>query len=115
MDAVWVELIKALPWGFVIIVMQYLQLKDRKEERIERSANAADKAIKEKEFEQEKNRLWADTIKGILDRQSETSKQIVDAIREMQRDLQDKYESMGITKDLLDAARREIARHKKGE
>jgi len=115
MDAVWQELIKALPWGFVIIVLQYLQLRDRKEERIERAINAAEKNVKDKDHDSEKNKLWAETIKIILDRQSETSKQIVDAIKEMQIDLQERYASMGITKDLLDAARREIARQKRGE
>ena len=115
MDAVWQELIKALPWGFVIIVLQYLQLKDRKEERTERAINAAEKSIKDKEHDSEKNKLWSETIKSILDRQTESSNAIVSAIKEMQKDLQEKYEAMGITKDLLDAARREIARQHRKE
>jgi hypothetical protein len=115
MDAVWQELIKALPWGFVIITLQYLQLKDRKDERIERASNAADIAIREREHDSEKNKLWAETIKSVLDRQTEASSAIVGAIQTMQKDLQEKYESMGITKDLLDAARREISKQRKQE
>ncbi len=114
MEQVWQELIKALPWGFVLIAMRYLEIKDQKDQRIERANNAADKAKVERDFEMEKNKLWAETIKTILDRQVETTKQIVSAIANMEKDLQEKYESMGITKDLLDAARRELARRKDG-
>lgn len=112
MDVVWQELIKALPWGFVLIVMRFLEIKDQKEQRIERAANAADKAKVEREFEMEKNKLWAETIKTALDRTTSSTEKIVNALAAMEKDLQDKYESMGVTKDLLDAARRELARRK---
>lgn len=115
MDEVWKTLIQAAPWGFVIIVMRYLEIKTTKDERIERAANAAQKAKEDREHEIEKNKLWSETIKNILDRQAESSKAIVEAIAKMERDLQEKYESMGITKDLLDAARRELSRSKKNE
>jgi hypothetical protein len=126
MDAVWQELIKALPWGFVLIVMRYLEIKDQKEQRVERAANAkeaealrvanaAEKARVERDFEMEKNKLWAETIKTVLDRQTEASQRIVTALTAMQKDLSDKYDSMGITKDLLDAARREIAKNRRGD
>lgn len=108
MDEVWKTLIQAAPWGFVIIVMRYLEIRNTKEERTERATNAAQKAKEDKDHEIEKNRLWAETIKSILDRQAESSKAIVEAIAKMEKDLQEKYESMGITKDLLDAARREL-------
>jgi hypothetical protein len=111
MDTVWTELIKALPWGFVIIVLQYLQLKDRKEERAERAANAADKAKLDKEYDMEKNKAWMQTVNNSIN----GYKEIVSAIDMMQKDLQEKYAAMGITKDLLDAARREIARNRKGD
>jgi hypothetical protein len=123
MDAVYQELIKALPWGFVLIAMQYLNLRNQEKERQERAANlkdaeaqratnAAEKAKVERDFEMEKNKLWAETIKTIMDRQTEASQSIVSALREIHKDLQDKYASMGITKDLLDAARRELSKRK---
>jgi hypothetical protein len=123
MDAVYQELIKALPWGFVLIVMRYLEIRDQSEQRIERAANAkeaeaqrvanaVDKAKVERDFEMEKNKLWAETIKTVLDRQTEASQNIVSALHEMHKDLQDKYASMGITKDLLDAARRELGKRR---
>lgn len=115
MDEVWKTLIQAAPWGFVIIVMRYLEIRNTKEERAERASNAAQKATEDRNHEIEKNKLWAETIKNILDRQAESSKAIVDAIAKMERDLQEKYESMGITKDLLDAARRELVRSKKND
>lgn len=115
MDAVFQELIKALPWGFVLIVMRYLEIKDNKEQRIERSANAADKAATERAYDMEKNKLWAESIKYSIDKQSESAIAITTALKEMQKDLQEKYESMGITKDLLDAARRELAARRKDE
>jgi hypothetical protein len=115
MDTVWVELIKALPWGFVILVLQYMNLKDKKEERIERALNAAEKSETDKSYDMEKNRLWSETIKYSIDKEAQSSQSIIGAIKEMQKDLQEKYESMGITKDLLDAARRELARQKKGD
>ena len=109
MDTVWIELIKALPWGFVILVLQYMNLRDKKEERLERALHAAERAKQDKEFDMEKNRLWMETIKNSMD----AYKNIVLAIETMQKDLQDKYDSMGITKDLLDAARRELARDRR--
>lgn len=115
MSEVWQELIKALPWGFVIIVLQYLQLKDRKEERTERATNAADKAELDRTHEMEKNKLWAESVKYAIDEQSKSAQNIIMAISAMQKDIQEKYDAMGITKDLLDAARREIARTRKGE
>lgn len=126
MDAVWQELIKALPWGFVLIVMRWLEIKDQKEQRIERAANAAQKAEDERKFaaekseserkyDMEKNKLWSESIKYSIDKQSESSIAITTAIKEMQKDLQEKYESMGITKDLLDAARRELAKQRRSD
>jgi hypothetical protein len=123
MDAVFQELIKALPWGFVLIAMQYLNLRNQEKERQERAANlkdadaqrasnAAEKAKVERDFEMEKNKLWAETIKTVLDRQTEASQSIVGALLALKEDLQKKYDSMGITKDLLDAARRELGKRK---
>lgn len=111
MDTVWQELIKALPWGFVLLVMRYLEIKDQKEQRVERATNAAEKAKLERDFDMEKNRLWMETIKNSMD----GYKAITDAIKEMHKDLQDKYESMGITKDLLDAAKRELTKARKDQ
>jgi hypothetical protein len=115
MDTVWIELIKALPWGFVLLVMRYMEIKDQRDQRIERVSNAADKAKVERDFEMEKNKLWAETIKTVLDKQVDSTREITTALKEMHKDLQDKYESMGITKDLLDAARRELARRAKSD
>ena len=109
MDTVWQELIKALPWGFVLLVMRYLEIKDQKEQRIERAANAAEKAKLERDFDMEKNKMWMETIKNSMD----GYKEIVSTLEAMKNDLQEKYDSMGITKDLLDAARRELARARK--
>lgn len=108
MDTVWIELIKALPWGFVLLVQQFLNLRDKEKERVERAINAQQKAEADKNYDMEKNRLWSETIKYSIDKEAQSSQAIVGAIKEMQKDLQDKYESMGITKDLLDAARREL-------
>ncbi len=126
METVWQELIKALPWGFVLLVMRYMEIRDSKEQRVERAANikeaeaeraknAAEKARVERDFEMEKNKLWAETIKTIMDRQVGSAKEITTALAEMHRDLQEKYASFGITKDLLDSARREISRRGKSD
>ena len=109
MDTVWQELIKALPWGFVLLAMRFLEIKDQKEQRIERASNAAEKAKVERDFDLEKNKLWMETIKNSMD----GYKEIVSALEMMKKDLIDKYESMGITKDLLDAARRELSKQRK--
>jgi len=109
MDTVWQELIKALPWGFVLLAMRFLEIKDQKEQRIERASNAAEKAKVERDLDLEKNKLWMETIKNSMD----GYKEIVSALEMMKKDLIDKYESMGITKDLLDAARRELSKQRK--
>lgn len=114
MDTVWAELIKALPWGFVLLVMRYLEIKDQKEQRIERAANAAEKAKLERDFDMEKNKMWMETIKNSMD----GYKEIVAALDVMKKDLLEKYESMGITKDLLkalDDSRKELVRQRKDQ
>lgn len=114
MDTVWQELIKALPWGFVLLVMRYLEIKDQKEQRIERAANAAEKAKLERDFDMEKNKMWMETIKNSMD----GYKEIVAALDVMKKDLLEKYESMGITKDLLkalDESRKELVRQRKDQ
>jgi len=113
MENAYIEVVKASPYGAIIIAVLYLLLRAQKEERLERAINAKERSDADRTHDMEKNKLWSETIKSILDRQTESSQNIVNAIAVMQKDLQDKYESMGITKDLLDAARRELSRSKK--
>jgi vacuolar-type H+-ATPase subunit H len=79
-------------------------------ERQERVNNAAEKSKLEREHEIVINNLWANTIKDVFTKQENSAVNITNAISIMHKDMQEKYEAMGITQNLLDLARKELSR-----
>jgi len=112
-DAVLQELIKALPWGFVIIALRYLDIKEKADERRERDGNAKDKAIQDRETNQYVAKSYADAINTLAKSVSDSSLRMEKSIAEFREAVSKQYESMGITKDLLDMAKQELARTRK--
>ena len=104
MEAVWTELIKALPWGFVIIALRYLDIKEKADERKERDANAKEKSEKDRETQVIIGKAYSDAISNLAK-----------AIGDMKETIADQYRRIGVTKDLKEAATRQIKREIKGE
>jgi len=104
MDTVWTELIKALPWGFVIIALRYMDIKEKSIERRERDENAKQKDIADHETQVIIGKTYADAINNLAA-----------VFDDLKTTILDQYKNMGITKDLADAARREITRQRKSE
>ena len=94
MDAVWAELIKALPWGFVIIALRYLDIKEKTEERKERDLNAKEKSILDRETQTYIGKAYAEAINNLASVISDFKSTVVK-----------QYENMGITQDLLQMAK----------
>jgi hypothetical protein len=105
MENAFIEVVKASPYGAIIIAVLYLLLKAQKEERVERASNAKEKADADRSHDLEKNRLWAEMIKSISDDNKSSALTIARSVETMQKVLSDQYEKMGITRDLLDEAR----------
>lgn len=110
MENAYIEVVKASPYGAIIIAVLYLLLRAQKEERLERASNAKEKADADRAHDMEKNKLWADTIKSISDDNKQASITIAKSVENMQRVLSDQYDKMGITKDLLTEARTALRR-----
>ncbi len=93
----WSELIKALPWGFVLIVMRWLDIKEKQEERKERDANAKEISEKNRETQIIMGKAYADAINNLAS-----------VVTDLKATIADQYKNLGITKDLLDIAKKEL-------
>lgn len=105
MDAVWQELIRAVPWGAVIIILRWLDIKEKTVERHERENNARDKASQDRETQQVIAKAYADAINALAKVTELSSNNIVSTINEFKSVMIEKYDDMGITKELLEMAR----------
>jgi hypothetical protein len=113
MDTVWQELIKALPWGFVIIALRYLDIKEKADERKERDVNAKEKSGADRETAQFVAKSYADAINALARSVAENSIRLESTIKDFRETVTKQYENMGITQDLLDVARGELAKKRK--
>jgi vacuolar-type H+-ATPase subunit H len=121
METAYKALIEQAPWaaamlGITWILLHFAERTHDKlitaaeKERQERVNNAADKSKLEREHEIVINNLWANTIKDVFTKQENSAVNITNAISIMHKDMQEKYEAMGITQNLLDLARKELSR-----
>lgn len=113
MDAVWQELIKALPWGFVIIALRYLDIKEKADERKERDTNAKEKSSADRETAQIVSKSYADAINALARSVADSSMRMDSSIKDFKEAVLEQYKNMGITQDLLDIARGELAKKRK--
>jgi ribosome-binding ATPase YchF (GTP1/OBG family) len=97
MDAVWQELIRAVPWGAVIIILRWLDIKEKQTERIERDANAKDKAEQDRQSQIAISQTYASAINNLNKVHEISTANIVDAIKEMRMSISEQYRKMGIT------------------
>ena len=113
MDAVWNELIRAVPWGTVIIILRLLDIREKAEERKERDANAKEKSLQDRETSQLIAKSYADAINTLARSVVDMTSRTESSIKEFKEAVLQQYESMKITQDLLDAAKKELTRRNK--
>lgn len=102
MDGVWQELIQAVPWGAVIVLLRYLDIKEKADERKERDANAKDKAEQDRQSQITISQTYASAINNLNKVTEISTSNIVDAIKDLKKSILDQYRKMGITQELLD-------------
>lgn len=109
MDSAWQELIRAAPWGAVILVLRWLEMKEKKEERGERDAerterdnNAKERAQAERESQQYIAKVYADAINTLAKSVADGTMRTEKAIVEMKESVLEQYKKMGITQELID-------------
>lgn len=94
MDAVWQELIRAVPWGAVIIILRWLDIKEKTEERRERDINAKDIAQQNRDNQIVVGKAYADAINNLASIVADTKNTVIE-----------QYKNIGITQDLIDIAK----------
>jgi hypothetical protein len=115
MNEVWVKFIEQAPWAAAMTLIVYLFLRHQREIEHSREANAAAmakerreaeaQAVRERrEYEQQKDAMWATWIKNLIDQQNNSAKQLADALAAHDRASEKRYEKLGVTKDLIQAA-----------
>lgn len=94
MDELWKTLIQVAPWGFVIIALRYLDIKEKADERHERDANAKDKSAADRETQIIINKTYADAINNLAN-----------VVSDFKSTILQQYENIGITQDLVKIAK----------
>lgn len=97
MDEVWKELIKALPWGFVIIALRYMDIKAQITQQAERDKNATDKSNKDRETQIIIGKTYADAINNLASVFNDLKTTIIEQYKEQNA-------KMAITQELFDLA-----------
>jgi hypothetical protein len=119
-ESLFIELAKQVPNLVIFLLIIYMfQKGDEKKElqrvenarRLEDKREAHEKALEvgRQAHDTQMNNMWANYIKSIIDQQNATFKVIMDALNDHELASKERYERMGITKELLDAAK-EVAR-----
>lgn len=110
MDAVWQELIRAAPWGAVIVILRYMDLKAEADARKERAENAREKSEQDRQTQTAVSQSYASAINNLVKSTSDDTNRLITAIGEFRNSVSEQYEKMGVTADLLDMARQELAK-----
>lgn len=105
MNDVYVEMIKQAPLGAAMIIIVYLFLTTENKREQQRIENAKERMAEQRAFDAQLQNMWANNIKSIIDRVDEGQKMIATALNEHERLSRERYEKMGITDDLLQAAK----------
>ncbi len=112
MESAWIELIKAIPWGAVIVILRWLDIKEKTEERKERDANAKDKAEQDRITQITISQSYASAINNLNKVTELSSSNIVASINEFKTATLGEFRKLGSTQDILEALSKQ---DKKGE
>lgn len=102
METVWAELIKALPWGFVIITLRYLDIKEKADQSRERETNAKEKSALDRETQIVVSKAYADAINNLAN-----------VFLRLENTIIEQYKNIGVTKDIKDMALDNLQKDKK--
>lgn len=105
MNEVWVEMIKQSPIAAALLLVVFFFLKHIRDAEAQRIANAKDMETERRAHELAINNMWAVNIKQLVDQMSNSHAEIVRLIEQHDKNDKERYERMGVTKDLLDAAK----------
>jgi adenylate kinase len=100
MDSIWQELIRAVPWGTVIIILRYLDIKEKTEERRERDANAKEKAEQDRHSQQLISATYATAINNTVKVMEMGFANTKASIDEFKAATLEQYKKMGITQEI---------------
>lgn len=118
MNDVWIKFIEQAPWAaaYIFTVYMFLNFISKSEDkRMEHEKALEDKRIdaaKEREKERREHEatianMQAQNMKQLLERQEATFETIAQALSEHEKASKERYDRMGITKDLIAAVKEE--------
>lgn len=105
MDNVWIEMAKASPIGLAMIAIVYIFVTNENKREQQRIENGKERAAEQRAYDMQVQSMWANNIKAIIDKVDDGQKMIAQALNEHERSSRERYEKMGITDDLLQAAK----------
>lgn len=111
MNEVFLEMAKQVPVGLAMIFIVYMFLTNENKREEQRTALAKDREQERRNYEIQINSMWASNIKAIIDQINTGNDKIVNALVDHEKMSKERYDKMGITGDLLDAAK-ELLRKK---
>lgn len=104
MDAIWQELIRAVPWGAVIVILRWLDIKDQAEQRKDREANAKEKAERDRETSIVVAQTYASAINNMVKVTEMSINSLVSSVNEFKETVLEQYRKMGATQEIIDLA-----------
>lgn len=126
MSDVVIELAKQVPAALAVMGVVWLFLRYMESQELKRSANAKEIGETYRAHEihiqnisrgrdLEMNNLWASTVKNIMQNQDVSAQAIVSALATLEKNITESYEKLGVTQDLLKAARAELKIKKRND
>lgn len=102
MDAVWQKLLENSILGFVIVALRYLDIQDRTAERKERDTNAKEKAEADRQSNQNIARSYAEAMNTLAKALVDSTTRMENSMNSVKDAVIEKYNDLGITKDVLE-------------
>jgi hypothetical protein len=100
MEGILLKFIDASP--FLAFLLVYIWIDSKREDK--RVANASSLETRRENHEREMNNMWAQHIKSITDQIATSHQVIMSKLADHDKESQERYERMNITKDLIKAA-----------
>lgn len=110
MNEVLLEMAKQVPVGLAIIFIVYLFQNNENKREQQRIDNAKTMEQERKAHELQLNNMWATAFKNLIDEIKSGQKAIADALATHDSAERERYERMGITKDLVDVAKANLTK-----
>lgn len=108
MDEMLREMVKSIPVAVAMIIIVNLFLTNEAKREEARTQNAKERETERRAYELQINNMWATNFKNIVDQINEGNGKLVTALVEHERNSKERYEKMGITNDLLKAAKEQL-------